>query len=62
MGQEVAVLVNRAALNRQVLAPERHERGLQPWGAIDDHEFGPLQAAGIEVFEKLILPRLNGHP
>jgi len=24
--QEVAVLVNRAALDRQVLAPKRHER------------------------------------
>jgi hypothetical protein len=47
------VLVNRAALDRQILAPERHERGLQPRGAIDDHEFGAFQPAGIKVIEEL---------
>jgi hypothetical protein len=30
MRQEVAMLVNRAALDRQVLAPQRHEGGFQP--------------------------------
>jgi len=53
MGQEVAVLVNRAALDRQALAPERHQCSLQSRGAVDDHEFGPLQAAGVEIIKEL---------
>lgn len=53
MGQEVAVLMNRAALNRQLLAPERGQRSFQTQGAVHDHELGPLQAARIEVVEEM---------
>ena len=28
-------------------------RSLQPRGAIDNHEFGPFQAAGVKIFEEL---------
>ena len=35
MADEVAVLVHGAALDRQVLAPERGERGLEPRRAVD---------------------------
>jgi hypothetical protein len=45
--QQVTVLVERAALDRQVVAPERHERSFQPRGTIDEYEFGPLQAAAL---------------
>jgi hypothetical protein len=45
--------VNRAALDGQALAPERHQRGFEARGAIDDYELGPLQAARIEVCEEL---------
>jgi hypothetical protein len=38
---------------RQVLAPQVNECGLQPRGAVYDHEFGPFQAAGIEIVEEL---------
>jgi len=61
MGQEVAVLVNRAALDRQILAPQRHERGFQARGAVardarlwrDDHELRSFQAALVEVIQEL---------
>lgn len=53
MGQKVTVLVNRAALDRQLLSPQPHERSLQPRGAINDHEFGPFQAAGVKIVEEL---------
>jgi len=52
VAQKIAVLVNRAALNRQVLTPQRDERSLQPRGTVDDYELGFLQAARIEVFEE----------
>lgn len=45
--------VNRAALDRQIIAPQAHQRGFQSRGAIDDHEFGSFQAAGIKVIEEL---------
>jgi hypothetical protein len=38
MGQEIAVFVNCAALDRQVLAPQRHEGGLEARSAVNDHE------------------------
>ena len=38
------MLVNRAALDGQVPAPERHERGLKAGSAVNDHELGPPQA------------------
>lgn len=43
----------RAAPDRQVLAPQGHERGLKARGAIDDHKFGSFQAAGIKIIEGL---------
>jgi hypothetical protein len=49
--QEVAVLVDRAVLDRQVLPPKCHKAGLQPRSAVDDHEFRSLQAAGIKIVE-----------
>jgi hypothetical protein len=69
MRQEVAVLVNRAALDRQVLAPQSHERGFQTRGAValearlwrDDHKFGPLQAACVQIVEELA-PRGDALP
>jgi hypothetical protein len=45
------VLVNGASLVRQLVIPERHQRGFQARSAVDDHELGPFQAAGIEVGE-----------
>ena len=53
MGQEVAVFVNRAALDRQVLAPQRQERSLEARGAVDDHELWSFQAARIEVVKEV---------
>jgi len=58
MAEKVAMLVDRAALDGQVLAPERHERGFQPWGTVDNHELRPLQAARIEIGEELAPGRL----
>ena len=51
MGQEVAVLVNRAALDRQLFAPQGNERGFQARGTIDDHELGSLSGRGVEIVE-----------
>jgi hypothetical protein len=53
MGRTVSVPVNPAAPDRQVVAPQRHKRGFQPRGAVDDHEFGPFQAPGIKIIEEL---------
>ena len=53
VGEQVAVLVNGAALDRQVLAPECDERGFETRRSIDDGEFRPLQAARIEIIEEL---------
>jgi len=53
MGQQVALLVNGAALDRQVVTPERHERGFEPGCPINDHELGALKPSGVEVFKKL---------
>lgn len=47
--QEVAVLVNRATLDLQVLAPQRHERGLETRGTVDDHELRSYNATLVEV-------------
>jgi len=54
-----ALAVNGAAPDRQVVAPERHQSGVQPRRTIardrrlwrDDHELGALQPAGIEIVE-----------
>lgn len=51
--QKVAVLMNRAALDRQILAPQPHERSFQPRGTINDHGFGPFQPARIKIIEEL---------
>jgi len=53
MGQQVAMLVNRAALDRQFVAPQRQQRGFQTRRAIDDDKLGPLQAALIQIIEEL---------
>jgi hypothetical protein len=50
VGQEVAMLVDRAALDRQAV-PHRGDRGLEPGRAVDDQELGPPQAAGNEIVE-----------
>jgi hypothetical protein len=55
VGQQVAMLVNRAALDRQILAPQRYQCRLKPWCSVNDHELGPFQPALIEIIEKLSL-------
>jgi hypothetical protein len=47
--EEVAVLLNRAAPDRKVVAAEHHECGLRSRGALDDDEVGSFQAPGIGV-------------
>ena len=47
MGEQVAVLMNRAALDRQLLAPQGHERGFQDRGAVHDDELGPRHTSGV---------------
>jgi len=47
--EKVTVLVNRAALDRQGLAPERNQRGLKPRRAIDDDKLRLFQTAGIKI-------------
>ena len=41
MGQEVAVFVNRAALDRQILAPQPGECGFEARRAVGDDERRP---------------------
>ena len=53
MSQQVAVLVDRAPLDGQIVAPERHDRHFQPRRAVDDHKLGTIEAALIQIFEKL---------
>lgn len=53
VAEQVSVLVNRAALNGQLLAPERHERGFQAGGTVDDHELRSFQAPCIQIGEEL---------
>ncbi len=50
-GQEVAVLVNRAALNQNI-RPKRGQRLLEAGSAIDDDELRRLQAAIDEAVEE----------
>ncbi len=52
MRQQVAMPVNRAASNGQVLAPQRRKRGFQARSNIDDRELGPLQPARIGIGEE----------
>ena len=52
LAEEVAVLVNRAALDWQVIAPERDKGGLQSGCANDDNKFRLFQAARIEITEE----------
>lgn len=51
--QQIAVLVNRAALNGQAFTPEGHECDLQTRRAVDDHQAGLLQTTGIQVLNEL---------
>lgn len=53
MGWQVAVLVNGAALDRQLVSPKRDERGLEPGCPVNDDELGPFQPARIEIVEEL---------
>ena len=46
------MLVNRAALDWQVIAPERDKGGLQSGCANDDNKFRLFQAARIEITEE----------
>ena len=52
MARKVTVLVNGAALDRQGLAPERDQRGLQSGRAIDDDKFRLLQTACTPIAEE----------
>ena len=51
MGEEVAMFVNRAALDQNI-RPKPGQRLLDAWSAIDDDELSPLQAAFDEVVEE----------
>ena len=51
VGQQVAVLVDRAPLGRH-LGPQRGQRPLEPGRAVDDEELGRAQAARDEVVEQ----------
>ena len=53
VAEQVAVLVNGAALNGQILAPERHKRGFKAGGAVNDYEFGLPQAPRVQIGEEL---------
>ncbi len=46
------MLVHRAALDRQFLAPERDKGSFETRGTVDDDELRPHQAAGVQVVEK----------
>src|ERR1700732_1699429 len=55
MGEKVAMLVHRAALNRDI-GPQHSQRRIQPRGAVDDDEFRRLQA----TFDKIVEERSPG--
>src|SRR5919202_349834 len=57
VGQKVAVLVNRAALERNI-GPQRRKCFLQAGGPIHDDELGCLQATGREIVEQRAPSRL----
>lgn len=54
MCQQVAVLVNRTALDRNAV-PHRGDRSLKPRRAIDDKELGTAQATPDEIVEHCTL-------
>ena len=58
MAEQLAMLVDRTALDGQVLAPERDKCGLKTRGAVDDDERGLLQPTRIKIGEKLAPGRL----
>ena len=67
MGRKIAVLVNRTALDRQVLSPEGGDCRLKTRPTIDAHQGGLRQTTRIRVLQELspcrrALPRhvLNG--
>ncbi|TPV98791.1 MAG: hypothetical protein USCAAHI_01783 [Beijerinckiaceae bacterium] len=51
MGQQIAMLMHRAALNRHI-GPQRGERVLEPRRAVDDDEFRRLQSALDKIVEQ----------
>jgi len=51
MAGQIAMVLDHAALDDQVLAPERDKCGIKTMGAVDDDELWPLQPARIEVGE-----------
>src|ERR687887_2352609 len=51
MGQKIAMLVNRAALEQNI-RPQRGERFFKAWSAIDDDELRRSQAAVDEIIEE----------
>ena len=50
MGQQVALLVNRAALDRHVV-PQAGERRFQAFAAVDDHQFGSAEPTAGQVVQ-----------
>lgn len=66
MGQQVAVLVNRAALYQQVATPEESEGRIETGRTINGHQGGPLRTTLIEISKELspccaILPSHGPH-
>jgi hypothetical protein len=57
MGEKITVLMNRAALDQHA-APERGKSFIETRRAIDNDEFGRLQAPIDEIVEKRPLGRL----
>ena len=51
MREKVAMLVHRAALNRDI-GPQHSQRRIQPRGAVDDDEFRRLQATFDKIVEE----------
>ena len=50
MGEQVALLVNRAALDRDI-GHEAGQRRLRPFAAVEDHQLRRLQPAGDQIIQ-----------
>ena len=50
MGQQVALFVHRAALDRNVV-PQAGERRFQAFAAVDDHQFGSAETTAEQVVQ-----------
>jgi hypothetical protein len=58
MGQQIALLMHGAALDRNI-GPQRRQRLLQAGRAVDDDEFRRLQAAFDQIVEQRPPGRLS---